>query len=146
MHEKVKSKLVLLAGNVMTVIEDANQPDNNDYVVSYIDILGFKDIINSDPTGKEFLPIIEGAVKRGLLFAKLMQEAVEELEYRIFSDNVCFWMPLKFGPLAFSTMLNILSEFQFGLLSHGLLCRGGVAVGFHYSSELQSMGQQSLRL
>lgn len=140
MTEERKSRVALAAGNLSMVMEDVNQPDNSDYVVSYVDILGFKSIINNDPTGKEFLPIIEDAVKSGLTFAKIMQQAVEQLEYRIFSDNICFWMPLKFGPLALSTMLSILAEFQLNLLSHGLLCRGGVAVGFHYSSEYTIYG------
>jgi len=114
--------------------------DSDDFFVSYVDILGFKDIIQADPAGKEFLPLIENAVKRGLHYAKLVKELGGELEYRIFSDNVCFWIPVKHGAVSFMALLATLAGFQFNLVSNGLLCRGGISMGFHYSSEYTIYG------
>lgn len=105
------------------------------FVVAYVDLLGFKEMILKDPTGKNFIPLLEESVNAGLFFANFGKNRAKAMDYRVFSDNICFWCSLEYGPLAFSVMLATLSEFQLRLSHFGVFCRGGVAMGTHYASE-----------
>ncbi|HBA89581.1 MAG TPA: hypothetical protein DCZ75_16820 [Geobacter sp.] len=104
-------------------------------IVAFVDILGFSSMIQSDPKGIKYIPIIERAIANALTMANITRQIDVGLDYRIFSDNICFWFPLKFHPLALACMLSVLAEFQLGLLLENLFCRGGVAIGYHYASE-----------
>lgn len=104
-------------------------------IVAFVDLLGFKEMVQSDPTGDVILPLVEQSIADGLFFAQLSRELVPELKYRIFSDNICFWIDLKYGAIEVSLMLATLSEFQLRLALNGIFCRGGMAVGPHRASE-----------
>lgn len=56
-----------------------------------------------------------------------------DLEIIQFSDSTVFSLPYSKGD--FSTFLNIVSTFQYDLLTQGLLCRGGIAYGKHFYSD-----------
>ena len=107
------------------------------FLVAFVDILGFSSMIENDPKGERFIPMIDNAIKAAFHYANTIRNMGNptNLNYRVFSDNICFWMPLNYHTLSLSVMISVLSEFQLGLLSSGVLCRGGLAVGYHYASE-----------
>jgi hypothetical protein len=107
------------------------------FLVAFVDILGFSSMIENDPRGERFIPMIENAIKAAFHYANIIRDFGNpaNLNYRVFSDNICFWIPLSYHTLSLAVMLSVLSEFQLGLLSSGVLCRGGLAVGYHYTSE-----------
>lgn len=106
-------------------------------LVGYVDLLGFKQMIARDPKGELAVPLLESAIQNALRVFRFEKSAkvIEQVEYRIFSDNVCFWMSLEYAPPSiFHGMIQVLSAFQLELLFAGVACRGGVSLGHHYSS------------
>ena len=115
--------------------EESENYYSDKFIVAFVDILGFSSMIQEDPKGTKFIPMIEKAIENALTMANITRQVDIGLEYRIFSDNICFWFPLKFHPLSLACMLSVLAEFQLGLLRDSIFCRGGVAIGHHYASE-----------
>lgn len=64
--------------------------------------------------------------------AKIHRDGTD-LEIIQFSDSTVFSLP--YSKEDFSTFIKIVSTFQYDLLKQGLLCRGGIAYGKHFSSE-----------
>lgn len=107
-------------------------------IVAFVDILGFRAMIEDDPEGEQFIPIIEKAIKEAFTFTRISIDIGDnpaELEYRVFSDNICFWMPIRYHTLSVALLLSVVAEFQLAMVFNGLFCRGGVALGYHYASE-----------
>lgn len=115
--------------------EESEKKYADKFIVSFVDILGFSSMIQMDPKGTKYIPMIERAIANALTMANITRQIDIGLDYRIFSDNICFWFPLKFHPLALACMLSVLAEFQLGLLLQSIFCRGGVAIGYHYASK-----------
>lgn len=107
-------------------------------IVAFVDILGFRAMIEDDPKGERFIPIIEKAIEEALTFARIsidLGNNPAELEYRVFSDNICFWMPMRYHTLSVSLLLSVVAEFQLAMVFNGVFCRGGIALGYHHASE-----------
>ncbi len=117
--------------------DQLNEVYGDKFLVAFVDILGFTSMIEHDPNGERFIPMIDNAIKSAFHYANTIRNMGNptNLNYRVFSDNICFWMPLTTHTLSLAVMISVLSEFQLSLLSSGVLCRGGLAVGFHYASE-----------
>jgi hypothetical protein len=119
--------------NLLRTQQSLKTVENNGdlYIVAFVDILGFTSMINSDPKGDKYISIIKGALNAAMHMAEISKNILSPsmMDYRVFSDNICFWIPLKFGPISVASMFALLSEFQLNLLLNGLLCRGGVALG-----------------
>lgn len=128
-------KLALVAGSRSMSFSGFTPFPEETAVVAYVDLLGFKEMVRSDPTGKVLIPVLERSIASGLAFTKLMRDTVGGVNYRIFSDNVCFWGNLDAGPLSFSAILSTVSEFQLQLALRGVFCRGGISIGYHYASD-----------
>jgi hypothetical protein len=107
------------------------------YIVAFVDVLGFSSMIQDDPKGETFIPLVERAIQDALVFTNVIRKFgnATNLEYRIFSDNICFWMPARYHALSCAVMLSVLAEFQLALVCNGVFCRGGVALGYHYASD-----------
>jgi hypothetical protein len=107
-------------------------------IVAFVDILGFRSMIEADPKGERFIPIIEKAIVQALTFARISIDIGDnpaELEYRVFSDNICFWMPVRYHTLSVVFLLSVVAEFQLAMVFNGVFCRGGIAIGYHHASE-----------
>jgi hypothetical protein len=134
-EKKGTIRAALLDGKRMMVLDDFTPFPPMTSLVAYVDLLGFKAMILKDPTGKDLVPLLEESISAGLVFANIVKGTTEQLSYRVFSDNICFWCSLDAGPLSLSAMLATLSEFQLRLSWRGIFCRGGLAIGHHYASE-----------
>jgi len=110
--------------------------------VAYIDILGFKDIINDVYKNNDFDKFnniknaIDVATKLSFHFP---QKSIDSLKYRLFSD--CLSVSVKceddyekdfYNSVA---LLETISFYQYILMDEGILTRGGVTIGKHYIDE-----------
>jgi hypothetical protein len=108
-------KGALIAGDRSMSLGEFTPFPEDTSIVAYVDLLGFKEMIRSDPAGTVLVPILEESIASGLDFSRLMRDTAGGVNYRIFSDNVCFWGNLDAGPLSFSAVLSTVAEFQLRL-------------------------------
>ena len=101
------------------------------HFVAFIDILGFSSMVKSD---------CEGPDTEVSFISKLLEvhEEVRSLfkddaSYSLtqFSDSIV--LNRKYEPSALKEFIDIIARFQYALLTRGLLCRGGIAFGKHFS-------------
>lgn len=117
--------------------------------VAFIDVLGFKDMIEQDNGNGKFLEVIKKAISKGTEQLRQRQNEAnhpfrywyQEFKVKSFSDCFCFSIPLQFDNgekdykqnfVAFYTWIKV---FYNELLDHGFLCRGGISQGWHYSDD-----------
>ena len=132
---ELKPVMAFMAGDRSLRVDGIPAMAPGTCIVAFVDLLGFKEMVRSDPTGDVMLPLVEQSIGEGLFYAQLASEAAPNLKYRIFSDNICFWIDLEYGAVAVSLMFATLAEFQLRLALNGIFCRGGMAVGLHRASE-----------
>jgi hypothetical protein len=117
--------------------------------VAFIDVLGFKDMIEEDNGSGKYLEIVKNAVEKGTRLLKQRQEDsnhsyrfwYEEFKVKSFSDCFCFSIPLEFNNGEKDYKQNLVAfygwikVFYNELLNQGFLCRGGISQGWHYSDD-----------
>jgi len=100
------------------------------HYVAFLDILGFKEMVRHDTLGEEHQYL-------SLLF-KCHQSAAQifsddpECLVTQFSDSIVVSKPYE--PSTFQWFATRVAEYQRLLLDEQLLCRGGVAIGKHFSN------------
>ena len=114
--------------------------------VAFIDVLGFKEMIDRDNGTGEYLKIVKNAINDATKTLKERQSEeggefefwFNEFNVKSFSDCFCFSIPLEFkngekdyvqNLVAFYVWLKV---FYNELLNKGFLCRGGITQGWHY--------------
>jgi len=115
--------------------------------VAYLDLLGFKRFVNltsaDDPILEERIGIIEKILTTFRQDAKRTSNLGTEI--KIFSDNICISeryierdksVADNIFYLCHLLMLN-----QFQLVMSGHLIRGGIAIGYYYSSDITILGK-----
>lgn len=122
---------------------------NGDCIVAYLDILGFKELVNKylNPQNtfeEHILEIITSAMddaKRPIneYFSESEFKGVELIKFKQFSDCVCLSMPDFYGSKVEAAMIGmfilILKNYNFNFTRKNLYLRGGAAIGFHYQDE-----------
>lgn len=104
----------------------------NLHFVAFIDLLGFAEMVRADceaPDGTQTFLALLNEVHEAT--RKRLTEPAE-CELVQFSDSVVLSRP--FEPKGFEPFLKLVAAFQRDLVVRGLLCRGGIAYGKHYSS------------
>ncbi|MBG6291067.1 hypothetical protein [Pseudomonas nitroreducens] len=61
---------------------------------------------------------------------KKLKDEIEDLQLTQFSDSVVLALPFKASE--FENFAKLVSDYQFNLLSNGILCRGGISYGMHH--------------
>ncbi|WP_438312434.1 hypothetical protein [Sporosarcina sp. FA9] len=103
-------------------------------IVAFIDILGFKNIVEHSNKAFEIMDIIIESKK---FYQKVMYEVSEqEIKVTMFSDCIVISSPASIGYLHF--LLDILKNMQAELIQMGILIRGGIEIGdcFHEKETL----------
>jgi hypothetical protein len=103
------------------------------HIVAFIDLLGFSSMVSHDcekPDGEQkyISKLFEVHKKTKEISTHLPGMALTQ-----FSDSVVLSVP--YSTDNFHSMCKIISDFQYDLLCSGILCRGGVAYGKHFSTE-----------
>ncbi len=114
--------------------------------VAFIDVLGFRDLIERDNGTGEYLQILKTAVSKGTDDMKMRKKELnheynfwyEEFKIKSFSDCFCFSIPLEFERGEKDYKQNLVAFYEWimvfynELLDNGFLCRGGITQGWHY--------------
>lgn len=102
------------------------------HFVAFIDILGFSAMVQSDCESFEapkYLELLYSAhVRANSLFAKDLDATLIQ-----FSDSIVLSRPFDMSEL--KGFLETIAKWQRMLLLDGLLCRGGITFGKHFSKE-----------
>jgi hypothetical protein len=126
-----------------------NNRKNGDCIVAYLDILGFKDIVNKylnpqTPTDKKTLNIIisaMGATKKSVndFISNSEFKNIEIIKFKQFSDCICLSIPDFKGSdseaAMFGMFLILIKNYYFNFVRKNLYLRGGVSIGFHYEDD-----------
>jgi hypothetical protein len=114
--------------------------DYGERVVTFIDILGWRSIVERSLTDASLRRRMHNAVHSlGVLTEKYCTEETKELpsqdEFAQFSDSIIISMPRRHD-LDVGRMIKLVAEFQSSMLLSGFLIRGGITAGlmFHRSA------------
>lgn len=100
------------------------------YIVAFIDLLGFSSMVSHDSEApKGTLKYID-ALYESHAETKGLKNEFPDLQLIQFSDSVILALP--YSVENYVTMIRIIADYQYGLLSKGILCRGGVSYGKHF--------------
>jgi hypothetical protein len=118
--------------------------ENKKHLVAFLDILGFKKLIDEHFSGKDkqSLILLKKALKEAeqiaIVYSKqYLKQFNIRFSFRQFSDCVCISMPLKqdFTTLeTYGIFINVVRLYQLILLDNRILVRGGIAVGGHFEN------------
>ncbi|WP_459873719.1 hypothetical protein [Endothiovibrio diazotrophicus] len=103
------------------------------YIVAFIDLLGFSSMVTRDcetPNGEQ--KFIE-SLYECYVETKSLKKDYPDLQLIQFSDSVVFALPYSIEN--YISLVKLISSYQYNLLSKGILCRGGVSYGKHFSTE-----------
>ena len=103
------------------------------YIVAFIDLLGFASMVTRDcetPNGEQ--KFIESLYECHVE-TKSLKKDHPDLQLIQFSDSVVFALPYSIGN--YISLVELISNYQYSLLSKGILCRGGMSYGKHFSTE-----------
>lgn len=105
------------------------QVDLNYFIVAFVDILGFSNMVQSDCENRS------DTIKYFEVLQEINKETQEIGDCNItqFSDSVIFSLPLSVDN--YIKIIKILAEYQRKLLYHNIVCRGAVAYGKHYKKD-----------
>lgn len=103
------------------------------HIVAFIDLLGFSSMVSHDcekPDGEQkyISNLFDIHTKTKEISASLPGMSLTQ-----FSDSVVLSVPYSVDN--FSSLCEIISNFQYALLCSGILCRGGISYGKHFSTE-----------
>lgn len=103
------------------------------YIVAFIDILGFSSMVKHDCETTNGEQRYVESLHTIYLKTKNLKETIEGLQLIQFSDSVVLAIP--YSKDNYVIMLKIISNYQYDLLKTGILCRGGISYGKHFSTE-----------
>ena len=124
--------------------------NNGECVVAYLDILGFKDLVNKylnpqNTNDKYILKIIKSAMedaKKPLNDFKMSDpefKGIDLIKIKQFSDCISFSIPDFYGhyneAVMVSMFLTVLNGYNIHFIRKNLYLRGGISPGFHYEDE-----------
>jgi len=103
------------------------------HIVAFIDLLGFSSMVSHDcekPNGEQkyIYKLFDVHQK-----TKEISKILPGMSLTQFSDSVVLSVP--YSAENFNSICEIISDFQYDLLCSGILCRGGVSYGKHFSTE-----------
>lgn len=103
------------------------------HIVAFIDLLGFSAMVSHDcekPNGEQkYISKLFDIHKR----TKEISLGLPGMSLTQFSDSVVLSIP--YSAENFNSICKIISDFQYELLMSGILCRGGISYGKHFSTE-----------
>lgn len=117
----------------------------NDRLVAYLDILGFKEHVKKyinpkQEADKQIIEIINSSLEKANMVIKTgINKDIQLITYRNFSDCFCFSIPEYHHDYNESTMLSLIIThlyfFNFNIMKHSICLRGGLSFGFHREEE-----------
>jgi len=112
---------------------ESELPKNPEYeksFVAFLDILGFKEFLIRSGV---HAPQLMTEVYKAFRFARNASYQFNLIEHRMFSDSVMIWCAHR-NPHSFWNFLNQVELVRETFFRHGLLVRGGITYGDHFSA------------
>jgi hypothetical protein len=104
------------------------------YFVAFIDILGFAEKVQRDFSNAELMADSNlDSIRQAVLAARALGDVDAKISVDLFSDSIVVWT--LFSREAFTPFLDACTRLQADLIKMGVLVRGGVAYGKHYSED-----------
>lgn len=101
------------------------------HYVAFIDILGFSQMVRTDCEGtldgQKYVDRLIDAHKQTTSIGR----EIDGLSVSQFSDSTVISAP--YSKVDFADFVSVISSFQQSLLTKEILCRGGIAIGKHFS-------------
>ncbi len=115
--------------------------------VAYIDVLGFKQLVNQSDKNSEFLLILSDLVKLLVdeipTYNRMARISLARIpRYTTVSDSIILSTPLENESMLYDGLITVVLrsiELILFLLNKGFLVRGGISVGNFYHDESQSI-------
>lgn len=104
-----------------------------EYIVAFIDLLGFTAMVQHDCERPNQDHHYIEALYAIHLKTKELKKTIPGLEITQFSDSVVLAIP--YSQVNYIKVVEVISNYQYELLCSGILCRGGVSYGKHFSTE-----------
>ena len=106
----------------------------SNHFVAFIDLLGFSEMVRHDTEATEGARLfVEKLFEAHKAIDFLVSSKKKNIRLTQFSDSIVMSLPVKKDD--FIEFLAVVASFQILLLKSGLLCRGGVAYGKHFSDQ-----------
>ena len=103
------------------------------HIVAFIDLLGFSSMVSFDCEKPESERKYISKLYDVHTKTKKLSTTLPGMSLTQFSDSVVLSAPYSIDN--FGSICQIISNFQYDLLCSGILCRGGVSYGKHFSTE-----------
>lgn len=113
-----------------------NEAQYTQYYVAFLDILGFKNLVNNpDYSCEEIMKVYDVMQYKYETFFKSETEVQNNIKMKIMSDSICLYIKASF-PNALHYLISYCVVFQYDLLvGKGLLLRGGITLGDMYTQD-----------
>ena len=130
----------MLSSNIINPID---YRDSKTYYVSYVDVLGYNDVIKNDKEPEKLLNAIIGVINNLIdvigKLPKFQDAEPPKINYNIISDGIvinigCWEKPILLSDhwdnyTNFMLCVMLTANIQKTYLSHGFLCKGGLSYG-----------------
>lgn len=103
------------------------------YIVAFIDLLGFSAMVKHDCESANGDQKYIESLYSIYLKTKELKKSVEGLQLIQFSDSVVLAIPYTTDN--YLKIIKVISDYQYELLQSGILCRGGISYGKHFSTD-----------
>lgn len=103
------------------------------YLVAFIDILGFKEMVRHDTETSNGKQKYIDKLYQLHTQTKDLEKTHPEIQVFQFSDSVVISLP--YNANQFMEFCQIIANYQYHLFLSGILCRGGISYGKHFSSD-----------
>ncbi|HEJ9150596.1 hypothetical protein NMF47_09660 [Serratia nevei] len=112
-----------------------NDLELNIYFVAFIDILGFSSMVSHDceraSSEKKFLTKLNAIHNE----TKSLSDTIPGIDVKQFSDSIVLSTPYSKDTVLFQEFVEVVCKYQYHLLMKGILCRGGISYGKHFSNK-----------
>lgn len=129
------------------VIDIPEKPEEKDYVIAYIDLLGTKELLLNNDSDKVFDTIYYAFVMACKFMPEIEPFQLEELKIKIFSDNILLAYPIgedyskESIYFAYKKICRFLYLFLPMFINKGILFRGAITIGELSINEIMVWGK-----
>ncbi|MEP0313805.1 MAG: hypothetical protein ABJL57_00940 [Hyphomonas sp.] len=118
---------------------DLSELEYERFVVAFIDILGFRELIKTSTSRQDDrVSAFTALINLSALDSLQAEDMMPDLRIQIFSDSVILALPLR--AKAIIDMLFITNTASWRLMRHGVWLRGGITIGHAYFDDFAAFG------
>lgn len=138
----MENKEIENTNNKPIIIDIPSYPQESDYIICYVDLLGSKTLISQTALSETIYDAFTFAVN---IASKL--KMFGQLEFKVFSDNILIASKVE-NPInkdevyrVYKKLVSFLKQFLSSLLCNGVLFRGGITLNKLAINEIMAWGK-----